>query len=39
MNWKYEAIDKLKDYEARKRAIESISKEIERLESSQNQRL
>lgn len=34
MNWKYEAIDKLKDYEAHKRAVESIPKEIERLESS-----
>lgn len=32
MNWKYEAIDKLKDYESKKQSLESIPKEIERLE-------
>ena len=33
MNWKREAIDKLKNYEAHKEALESIPKEIKRLES------
>jgi hypothetical protein len=32
VNWKYEAIDKLRDYEAKKQALESIPKEIECLE-------
>ncbi len=31
MNWKSEAIDKLKNYEARKKSIEDIPLEIERL--------
>lgn len=34
MNWKFEAIDKLRSYEARKRSIENIPQEIERLKSS-----
>ena len=34
MNWKREAADKLRNYEAHKQAIESIPKEIKRLESS-----
>jgi len=34
MNWKREAIDKLRNYEAHKQAIESIPNEIKRLESS-----
>ena len=34
MNWKFEAIDKLKGYEAHKRALESISEEIIRLEEA-----
>lgn len=32
MNWKREAIDKLKNYEAHQEATESIPKEIKRLE-------
>lgn len=32
MNWKYEAIDKLKQYEAKKKALVSIPAEISRLE-------
>lgn len=32
MNWKYEAIDKLKQYEAKKQALNSIPMEIDRLE-------
>lgn len=32
MNWKYEAIDKLKGYEAHKRALENIPREIKRLQ-------
>ena len=34
MNWKREAVDKLKNYEAHKLALESLPKEIRRLESS-----
>lgn len=34
MNWKYEAIDKLKNYEAHREAMENIPKEIKRLESA-----
>lgn len=34
MNWKYEAVDKLKNYEAHKNALESIPLELEQLESS-----
>lgn len=34
MNWKREAADKLKNYEAYKLALESLPKEIKRLESS-----
>lgn len=34
MNWKYEAIDKLKGYEAHKAALISIPEEIQRLESA-----
>ena len=33
MNWKYEAIDKLKHYEAKKQALQSIPQEMKRLES------
>lgn len=33
MNWKREAVDKLRNYEPHKRAIENIPKEIKRLES------
>lgn len=32
MNWKYEAIDKLKQYEAKKQALSNIPGEIKRLE-------
>lgn len=32
MNWKFEAIEKLKDYTARKNAIVSIPVEIKRLD-------
>ena len=32
MNWKFEAIEKLKEYTARKNALESIPEEIKRLE-------
>lgn len=32
MNWKHEAIDKLRDYEAKKQSLKSIPKEIEYLE-------
>lgn len=34
MNWKREAIDKLKNYEAHRAALESIPKEIKRLEAA-----
>ena len=34
MNWKREAIDKLKNYEAHRVALENIPKEIKRLEST-----
>ena len=34
MNWKREAIDKLKNYEAHKQALECLTKEIRRLESA-----
>ena len=34
MNWKYEAIDKLKQYEAKKQAMRNIPEEISRLESA-----
>ena len=34
MNWKREAIDKLKNYEAHKQALECLPKEIKRLESA-----
>ena len=33
MNWKREAVDKLKNYEAHREALENIPKEIKRLES------
>lgn len=33
MNWKHEAIGKLKNYEAHRGAVENIPKEIKRLES------
>lgn len=33
MNWKREAIDKLRSYEARRKALENIPLEIRRLES------
>lgn len=32
MNWKYEAVDKLKQYEAKKQSLKSIPMEIARLE-------
>ena len=34
MNWKREAIDKLKNYEAHREALENIPQEIKRLESA-----
>jgi len=34
MNWKREAVDKLKNYEAHQKALENIPVEIARLESS-----
>ena len=34
MNWKREAIDKLRSYEAHRKALENIPKEIKRLESA-----
>ena len=32
MNWKYEAIEKLRDYEAKKLALSTLPEEIRRLE-------
>lgn len=34
MDWKYEAIDKLRGYNAHLRALENIPRELERLESA-----
>ena len=34
MNWRHEAIDKLRNYEAHKQALECLPKEIRRLESA-----
>jgi len=34
MNWKFEAIEKLKQYEAKKRSLQNIPEEIKRLESA-----
>ena len=34
MNWKFEAIDKLRQYEAKKQSLNSIPEEIHRLESA-----
>lgn len=34
MNWKREAIDKLKNYEVHRKALENIPREIRRLESA-----
>lgn len=34
MNWKFEAIDKLKQYEAKKHALNAIPEEIDRLEAA-----
>lgn len=34
MNWKYEAIEKLKQYEAKKLSLQNIPEEISRLESA-----
>lgn len=34
MNWKFEAIEKLKQYEAKKRSLQNIPEEISRLESA-----
>ena len=34
MNWKCEAVDKLRDYEARRAALENIPKELERLRAA-----
>lgn len=36
MNWKNEAMDKLRQYEARKNALKSIPKEIEQLKASRS---
>ena len=33
MNWKYEAIEKLKEYSAKKQSLKSIPEEMARLES------
>ena len=32
MNWKYEAIEKLKEYSAKKQSLKSIPEEMARLE-------
>ena len=34
MNWKFEAIEKLKQYEAKKRSLRNIPEEIKRLEAA-----
>ena len=34
MNWKYEAVEKLRQYEAKRQALRSITAEIARLESA-----
>ena len=34
MNWKYEAAEKLRQYEAKKKSLDSIQDEIRRLESA-----
>ena len=34
MDWKQEAIDKLRDYEAHRKALDSISLELERLDAA-----
>ena len=34
MNWKFEAMEKLRLYEAKKQSLRSIPEEIERLESA-----
>lgn len=34
MNWKREAVDKLRNYEAHKQALENLPKEIKRLEGT-----
>ena len=34
MNWKFEAIEKLKQYEAKKRSLQNIPEEIKRLEAA-----
>lgn len=34
MNWKYEAVEKLRQYEAKKQSLASIPEEIRRLESA-----
>ena len=34
MNWKREAVDKLKNYEVHRQALDSIPQEIKRLESA-----
>lgn len=34
MNWKYEAIEKLKEYSAKRQALKSIPEEMARLESA-----
>ena len=33
MNWKFEAVEKLRQYEAKKQSLKSIPEEIKRLES------
>lgn len=34
MNWKFEAVEKLRQYEAKKQSLKNISEEIKRLESA-----
>ncbi len=34
MNWKFEAVEKLRQYEAKKQSLKSIPEEIKRLESA-----
>ena len=34
MNWKYEAIEKLKEYSAKRQSLKSIPEEMARLESA-----
>ena len=34
MNWKFEAVEKLRQYEAKKQSLKSIPEEVKRLESA-----